>query len=348
MNIVFLSRLFYPHIGGVEKHIFEISKVLIEQGHRVTIISEKTDDPLGNLSREQRLVLNKCTLFYIPTEQTWFKKFTIWKWISQHKNIVELADVIHCHDVFFWMLPYKLLHPFTKIFTTFHGYESYPVKKNAIIMRKISELLSNGNICIGDFIPKWYKTRPTLISYGAVHTPENPKSPSVSSAVFFGRLDEQTGVLMYRDAFLKIREVYPHFLLTIVGDGKYKKNLESIKGITVMPFTADVTTLIQNNRFIFVSRYLSILEALAQKRPVIAVYDNPIKEDYLRLSPFAKYITIAGTAQKVATSVIDSLRNDIADQIKIKKGYQFATMQTWEKLVNDYLFLWSSVKRTDR
>ena len=40
MKIVFLCRLFYPHIGGVETHVLEVGKRLIKKGHRVTIVTE--------------------------------------------------------------------------------------------------------------------------------------------------------------------------------------------------------------------------------------------------------------------------------------------------------------------
>ena len=41
-NILFLTRSFYPNIGGVEKHVLELSKELIKRGYRITVITEKT------------------------------------------------------------------------------------------------------------------------------------------------------------------------------------------------------------------------------------------------------------------------------------------------------------------
>ena len=37
MNILFMSRLFYPHIGGVEKHVLEVSKLLIILCYIITL-----------------------------------------------------------------------------------------------------------------------------------------------------------------------------------------------------------------------------------------------------------------------------------------------------------------------
>ena len=40
MTFLFLSRRFYPQIGGVETHILEIGKRLVKNGHDVIVVSE--------------------------------------------------------------------------------------------------------------------------------------------------------------------------------------------------------------------------------------------------------------------------------------------------------------------
>jgi len=71
--------------------------------------------------------------------------------------LIQEADIVHCHDVFFWYLPFRFLYPKKKVFTTFHGWEGiFPPKWQAKVIRNISEKLSFGNICVGDFIRKWY------------------------------------------------------------------------------------------------------------------------------------------------------------------------------------------------
>ena len=86
----------------------------------------------------------------------------------QNRSLIKEADVIHAHDVYFWYFPFRFLFPFKKSFVTFHGYESYPIRKKAIMVRKLSEYLANGNIIVGDFIKKWYGTTPNYVIYGGV------------------------------------------------------------------------------------------------------------------------------------------------------------------------------------
>ena len=40
MNVLFFAKSFYPNIGGVEKHLLEISNRLIEKGFKITVITE--------------------------------------------------------------------------------------------------------------------------------------------------------------------------------------------------------------------------------------------------------------------------------------------------------------------
>lgn len=40
-SILFLVRLYHPHIGGVEKHVETIAKLLINKGFSITILTEQ-------------------------------------------------------------------------------------------------------------------------------------------------------------------------------------------------------------------------------------------------------------------------------------------------------------------
>ena len=152
MKIIFLTRRFYPEIGGVEKHVLEISKRLISQGHQVTVIAESSaKEYSGNLKSYQSIV--QSDTHHIKTKQpvkssqtnhfelgnikiiriycgedSWFKKFRIWLELLKYFDQIKKTDIVHCHDVFFWYLPFRFLFPQKKVFTTFHGYESYPIK----------------------------------------------------------------------------------------------------------------------------------------------------------------------------------------------------------------------------
>jgi hypothetical protein len=66
------------------------------------------------------------------------------------------------------------------------------------------------------------------------------------------------------------------------------------------------------------------------------------------MSPIAKYIYIAGNAAELAKQVISYIEDPVVGDKKVLDGYAFASTKSWEKLVTDYLFLWSGAKRKSR
>jgi glycosyltransferase involved in cell wall biosynthesis len=166
MKILFLTRLYLPHVGGVEKHIFEISKTL-SKNYQITIITEQHDPKLPLYEKSDLAEIYRIPLGGASESM---KKWFIWSWLFSHIDLIHNTDILHIHDVFFWFLPFRPIFPLKKVFMTFHGYEGInaPGKKQ-ILSHRIAEKLTSGNICIGDFHRKWYHTKPTIVSYGAVH-----------------------------------------------------------------------------------------------------------------------------------------------------------------------------------
>ncbi|OGH12541.1 MAG: hypothetical protein A2857_01135 [Candidatus Levybacteria bacterium RIFCSPHIGHO2_01_FULL_36_15] len=369
MKILFITPSFFPRIGGVEKHVYKISRELLKKKHEIFVLTEGSLDYRFNKNQTYQTITNsdneakkskeidKSTHFTYKIsknlnvlsfefgKRNWFKKFRIWFTFLKNIKLFNQFNIIHCHDVFIWYLPIKIFFPNKKVFTTFHGYESYPISIRAVIIRKISEALSSGNICIGDFIKKWYGTKPDIISYGAVDDKiiQDSKlgaeiNKKNDSAVFIGRLDEQTGILTYLEAVQIIKKDFPNFKFSIIGDGKFKKQIE--KNFKINGFINDPIPYLRSHRFAFVSRYLSILEAMAVNRLVFAVYDNPVKEDYLKMTPFAPYIVVSNSPKDVAENVLYFMHHPEKEKEITDKAYRWVKDKTWKRMVDNYLNLW--------
>jgi len=340
MKILFYSRLFYPHIGGVEKHVMEVSGVLVEKGHKVTVVTEKYQNGL-----KKHEIINGIHVYRISVgKDDWFKKFRIWNEVWKLRKLIGTVDIIHCHDVFFWYLPFRFLYPHKRVYITFHGYETvYPPSEKAKLVRKISELLSRGNICVGDYIKKWYGTKPTFVSYGGANQSKIldlkvKNSGGKIKIAFVGRLDADTGFIFYKQVLQLLKDKNSNFLFEIYGDGPLKKEAEKVG--EVHGFVAEVEQEIAKADIVFVSSYLTILESLALKKPVFATYSNPLKEDYLRMTPFAKFIIIEKDPAKLAEKVHYYLRHSGKEQEIVEKAYKWAKGQTWAKVSDMYLRLW--------
>ncbi len=359
MKVLFLSRLFYPHIGGVEKHVLEISKILVSKGHKVVVISEQpqasynngyqsnssSDRSVGKLKNLESYNIN-------PGKDDWFKKFRIWKELWTYRDLIRNADVVHCHDVFFWYLPFRFLFLRKPVYTTFHGYEGNSIpNKKAIFMHKISEKLSYGNICVGDFLKKWYGTKPTFITYGAVDFQKikeyiNKKSNAKktnSKIIFFGRLENETGIIKYLEALKILKKKGITLTLDIYGEGSLKEAVNKYKeannlNINLKGFIMNIESVLNNYEYVFCSRYLSILESMAFRKPIFAEYNNAIKKDYLQMAPFAKYISISKDGNEIAKSLEEFLLKE--KRLNVEDAYAWVRTETWDKMVDTYLKLW--------
>lgn len=336
-SILFLSKLYHPHIGGVENHLEKITQLLQKKGYKVTILTEKFDPLLPAFEKNGNVRIIRMDI----SRNNLLMKFFVWKYVLTHTKFFLQFDVIHVHDVFYWLYPIFPICFFKKVFITFHGYEGYPVKWKWILHRKIAQILTRGSICVGDFMKKWYLTKPTFVIYGGVSSKKQKTASKDKSAVFFGRLDEQTGIMEYLKAYNAIKKQYPTFKLTIVGDGKLASKIP--RDVKHVSFKRNIDGFIASNRFIFVSRYLSMLEALVQHKEIIAVYDTPIKRDYLLMSPFKDYVYTVSSEKEVANTVIELIRKG-KEIKKLDQGKKWAEQQTWDKVVKTYLELWNSNK----
>jgi len=343
LTIIFLSRSYYPNIGGVEKHIYELSKRLVSRGCKITILAEDAVTKSISIA-EKEYLLGGVDVIRIPVgHQDWFKKFRIWKWIWENREIFIKADLTHCHDVFYWYLPIALLYPLKPVYTTFHGYEGYPVKLKAIIYRKVFEYMSNGSICVGEFMRKWYHANPTKVIYGAVNISKiSAVRPKKNSAIFIGRLDEHTGIDAYVQAVSLIRKKIPDFTLTVFGDGPLREKIKK-DGIIIKGENPYADKEISKYEYAFVSRYLAILEAMAAKRLVISYYDNPIKKDYLSMTPYGELIIQENSAKGIALSVGGNVydNKDPNLSLRINNAYLLVQEQSWDFLAMEHLKFWT-------
>ena len=110
--------------------------------------------------------------------------------------------------------------------------------------------------------------------------------------------------------------------------------------VAIHGWTDKPTQVISKARYAFVSRYLTILEAMQTKRLVVAVYNNAIKKDYLNCHPMAQKMIIGRDPQEIANRLV-ALKPE-TEKLMINQAYRWARGQTWEKLTNEYQTLWQS------
>ena len=291
------------------------------KNHQVTIITEQhaPDLPLAEK-------IDGAEVLRIPVAGVGerAKKWHIWHWVWAHRAVMDAADVIHVHDVVYWLYPYKLTKWGTPIFATFHGWEGiYPIPVKNIIKRNIDTALTTRNICVGDYIACWYGTKPDSVTYGAtaLKSKLQKRLTRRPTLLFLGRLEKDTG---WRECINKYYHLKPQlrWQLIVAGDGPLKKIAPPEAHL--LGSVPNPEQFIRQADYVFTSGYMGILEAFALGKPVLSHYANPLKKDYLLSHPMAKYLIFDDNI---------SPRRSLEPQLWARK-------QTWSNLAATYLKLW--------
>lgn len=331
MKILFLTRLYYPHIGGVEKHIEEVSKILIKKGCKITVVTTKHDEALSYSDTVHGIKVirfKQPNIKYIGLIYTWY-------WFIRNINLIKESDIIHIHDVFIWYWPFRIIFPKKKVYITYHGrWGKYPIPKVDIIQKRIGARFSDGVISIGDYIDKNYGIKSDVISYGAASIPIRKVKKDNKLIVYVGRLDEDIALQTFFEALKIIKD----YKIIFCGEGKlsYEANLYGdVKGFV------DPEPYLRAAKYCFASGYLTIMEALANRCLVFTAYNNPLQKDYYELTPFKKYIiSTLNPVQLLKYFKYYNNHTEMTNKI-IERGYEWVKLQSWEKLVDLYLKLWN-------
>ncbi len=163
--------------------------------------------------------------------------------------------------------------------------------------------------------------------------------------MFIGRLEEETGIMEYLNAINILKKKKINIKLDVYGDGSLAKNAKNYVrknnlNVKFKGFVKNIEKYIKDYDFVFVSRYLGILEALAFKKYIFAVYNNEIKKDYLKMAPFSKFISISHDSKSIALEIEKYFKNKKEIEKKIELGFKLVENKNWEALANLYLKLW--------
>jgi len=337
MKILMLTRLYSPHVGGVEKHIEKVNGELAKLGHEITILTLKHNFKLPEVEKKSGIKIVR-----LPYSKN---KFQIWKHFYAQRSLIKEVDIIHIHDVFFWFFPFRLIYPFKPVYITCHGYEgNNPPTISSIIQRKISEIIFNGSICVGAFMKKWYYAKPDFVIYGATEKIKAVNSES-KDAIYLGRLSKDAGIMIYLHTLRILKNKKVNLSLDVYGDGPQLKQAKTFVkkhklAVKFHGFIKNAAKYIPSYKYAFVSRYLSILEAMITKKYIFAVYNNQIKKDYLTCHPQTDNIFIAKDSSILAKQILTVIKNPKLSKDKLLKSYQWARKQTWKKVAQQYLKLW--------
>ncbi|XP_072287434.1 phosphatidylinositol N-acetylglucosaminyltransferase subunit A isoform X2 [Pyxicephalus adspersus] len=107
--ICMVSDFFYPNMGGVESHIYQLSQCLIGRGHKVIIVTHAYEDRKGI-----RYLTNGLKVYYLPLTVMYNQSTatTLLHSLPLLRNIFvrERVNIVHSHSSFSAMAHDALFH----------------------------------------------------------------------------------------------------------------------------------------------------------------------------------------------------------------------------------------------
>lgn len=341
MHIVFFTHRFSPDIGGVELSVARLSEALGAIGHRVTVVTESD-------SEAERIPGVTVLRLRVATRRP-FTRLLYWRWMWGHRALLRDADVLHFHDYgtfVHWFFPLRLLVRTPVYAMTFHGFDSWPVRRKDDLLRAMAARCMDVTFGCGTFIASHYRQRIDHWHIGApVRRPVAASTQLTSSFLYIGRLAEDTGILSFTRCLAKAAtETSGRPLLTVVGDGPLRAEVAAAAGdrcdLVFHPATADVDGFLASAGVVVATGFLAVLDAFAFERPVIAPALTAIKRDYFSSIPDAGELLFLAADEEELQQILGTLlRSTDSDGVRtrIARAKAFVDALSWTGIANSHL-----------
>ena len=365
MKIVITSPYDFSYPGGVQSHIFELSRELLRLNHDVTIAAPLSNKNIHNLPSVKFISLGKPVSFSFlgSKNRISINLLKIIKCIFYLRK--NKYDVIHIHEP---LLPSQIIiNIFTKTLkiASFHAYSH---KKNylyivfnfllKLVLRRISQ-----KICVSKFsklyINKYFLFDSVIIPNGinlenfSYVSKKSKKSYKDISLLFVGRFDEtRKGFPILLSSFIELKKIYNDLRLIVIGPGNKniynkKSNLKDIlflgtidqKNLPKFYQNSDIVCLpsTENESFGII-----ILEAMATGS-VLVSSDIDSYKDILCKNQYGFLFE-----SKSVKSLTNTLSNIISKKINTKEnlenGLNNVKKYSWPKLVSEIIGVYTKEK----
>ncbi len=357
MRILFVSDIYYPHIGGVSEHICNLANHFEGMGHKVSILTANIH---GELKPDEERVIRLGKSAIIPANRS-CSRITYGVSTDKISRIVNKYDIVHIHGTLAPTLPLLTLMTSrrTNIFTfhpTFEPSLLFEVSKG--YLRRYFDRI-NGKIAVSktarDSIFRYFPGEYRIIPNGVDterFTPGDasrkfPKGILPKEILFVGRIEPRKGLQYLIDALPLVKKEIDDVHLTVVGGGYKEMRLrisDEVKdSIRFLGFVepGHLSEIFKGSS-LFVSPAISgesfgivLIEAMASGVPVIAS-DIPgyrcVIEDRkngLLVSP--------GDHKEIAESIVKIMKNDNLRCSLIKGGLKSAARYSWKKVSKEIL-----------
>ena len=244
LSVLLVSDFFYPRVGGVEVHIYQLACSLLRLGVKVTVLTHHQKDRQGI-----KYMGNGIKVYYRPTvslhDDTAVPIFFGAMKYFREVCIKEEVDIVHCHQASSVTTLECIIHGRTlglRTVLTDHslfGFGQHAEVSLNKVMRNIfidlDQAISVSNIARDNFVirsmfhPKDVHVIPNGIDFTKFGpNPEKHKKKDIITIVSISRMAYRKGSDLLIEVIPEICKTHPNVRFIIGGDGPKKPLIEAM------------------------------------------------------------------------------------------------------------------------
>ncbi len=350
LRVLMVTPRFFPFMGGIETHVYEVGRRMVQDGVEVTILTTRPRASSDALPREEFIEgMRILRVHSWPEERDYHIAPEMYALIQQGN-----WDLIHCQGCHTFVPPLAMLAakqariPYV---VTFHTGGNSSHLRTAIRDTQWyaqRSLLQGATKLIGvsHFEANYFRTllrlsrkRFTVIPNGGTVLPDvHVATQTFPLIISPGRLERYKGHHRLIAALPHIREQRPNARLLILGTGPYEAELHTLAQHTGMAEHVDIHSIPASNRkamaealsqasvVALLSEYeahpVAVMEALALQRPVLVADTSGMSE--LAQQGLVRAIPLASSLAEVAYAVLQQIEEPLVPPADI-------VLPTWDE-----------------
>lgn len=361
LNVLMVTPRYFPYTGGIETHVHEVGRRLVDSGVNVTLLTTFPETAPTPLPKEEMIEgMYVIRIRAWPSQRDYYIAPEIY-------SIVERGswDLVHCQGSHTFVPPLAMLAakkakiPYVVTFHTGGHSSRFRNRIRSIQWKLLCPLLANATKLIGvsRFEVDYFRNLLhlpaelfTIIPNGGtlpspVHLPSGALAQSLIVSV--GRLERYKGHHHLITALPKIREQLSNARLLILGAGLYESTLRElaqkvgvsehveIRAIAAGDRQTMAEILSQATIVALLSEYeahpIAVMEALALHRPVL-VNDTSGMRELVELG-LVRAVSPNSTPEEIAAAVLRQIEEPLLPT-------QFA-LPTWENCTRKLLTVYN-------
>ncbi len=363
LRVLLVTPRYFPYIGGVETHVYEVARRLVRAGVDVTVLTTDPGGQLPTVEQSEGVKIQRVRAW--PAKRDYYFAPDIYTMITQGN-----WDVVHIQSYHTLVAPLAMLAAWrAKIpyVVTFHSGGHSSRLRNAFrrtqrellrpLLARAQRLIANARFEI-KFYGEQLRLPAKLFVFIADGTDVPKVGQSISQTVTDGALIASVGRLERYKGHHRIIEALPHILeqrpdvrLWIAGAGPYESALRRLALKLGVANCVDIRSIPAADRermaaelakvalVVLLSEYethpLAAAEAIALGRSVLVTDTSGLSE--LAERGLARAIPLQSTAEQVAAAVLAQLRQPLAPPS--------IDLPTWDACAADLLALYQTVSQ---